>query len=78
MADYFETVIWGHGEYCDELKRSSKSRNRTSIQQRRRTNNALRGWNGKLNKLGATKHPTIPKLIQKVKQEQKHSEIKAC
>ena len=36
-----------------------------------RTNNALEAWNGSFNKFVSTKHPALPKLITRFKDEQK-------
>ena len=35
------------------------------------TNNALEAWNGSFNKFVSTKHPALPKLITRFKDEQK-------
>ena len=40
-----------------------------------RTNNALEAWNGSFNKFVSTKHPALPKLITRFKDEQKNAEI---
>ena len=36
-----------------------------------RTSNALEAWNGSFNKFKSTKHPVLPKLIKRFKDEQK-------
>ena len=40
-----------------------------------RTNNAVEGWNSNFVKLVNAKHPSISKLIEKFKDEQKNAEI---
>ena len=40
-----------------------------------RTNNSVEGWNSNFVKLVNTKHPSLPKLIEKFKDEQKNAEI---
>ena len=40
-----------------------------------RTNNALEAWNGSFNKFVSTKHPALPNLITRFKDEQKNAEI---
>ena len=40
-----------------------------------RTNNSVEGWNGNFNKFAQTKHPSLPKLIQKFREEQKNAEL---
>ena len=40
-----------------------------------RTNNVLEAWNGSFNKFVSTKHPALPKLITRFKDEQKNAEI---
>ena len=40
-----------------------------------RTNNSVEGWNGNFNKFVQTKHPSLPKLIQKFREEQKNAEL---
>ena len=41
-----------------------------------RTNNALEAWNGSFNKFVSTKHPALPKLITRFKDEQNNADIK--
>ena len=40
-----------------------------------RTNNAIEGWNSNFNKFVQNKYPTLPKLIQKFREEQKNAEM---
>ena len=40
-----------------------------------RTNNSLEGWHNAFNKRVSVKHPTIPKLLRKIRKEQASNEI---
>ncbi len=79
VADYFEDTYVGpwRGSRRVKPKFELKEWNlyERVLNHEARTNNALEGWNGNFNKFVSVKHPSIPKLIQKFKEEQKNAEI---
>lgn len=80
LIDYFEDIWIGRprrgGRRAPMFPHSLWNCYRTTVLQNSRTNNSVEGWNRRLNTLVGMSHPTIWKLIDKLKAEQSVTEMK--